>query len=74
MLNPSIDVNWLMLTIPLVSLIVVYLLLFKPGVIIGLFKLAYGFDNDETSSEGIGGKGITKIGLIIIDVYIGIEV
>jgi len=69
-LDMSNDINLMMLTVPLVGLIVIYLLLFKPGSIIRLFKLADGFDNDETSKKEIDGKGITNIGLIIIAVYL----
>ena len=69
-LDMSNDIGWIMMTMPAVGLIVVYLLLFKPGAIIRLFKLDDGFDNNETSIKGIGGKEITKIGLIVIAVYL----
>lgn len=43
---------------------------FKPEQIIKLFKLDQGFENNEVSNNSINGKGITKIALIIIAVYL----
>jgi hypothetical protein len=63
-------VDWLMLLIPAASILVIYLLIFRPGPVVDLFKLDKGFDNDDVSKSGFNGKGITKIALVIIAVYL----
>jgi hypothetical protein len=64
------EFNWLILSVPIVSLIIIYILLFKPELVINLFKLDKGFDNTNVPASTFDGKGITKIALIIIAVYL----
>ena len=68
--DSSNEFNWLMLTVPAVSLIVVYILLIKPDIVINLFKLDKGFENNDIPSNSFEEKGISKIALIIIAVYL----
>ena len=69
-LDSSNEFSWIMLTVPAVSLIVVCILLIKPEIVINLFKLDKGFDNNEFTNNSFDEKGITKIALIIIAVYL----
>ncbi|MEO9258243.1 MAG: hypothetical protein ABI207_07670 [Crocinitomicaceae bacterium] len=64
------DFNWLMLLIPIMSILVIYTLLFKPESVIQLFKLDKGYDNNEATNNSINGEAISKIALVIIAVYI----
>ncbi|MES2587555.1 MAG: hypothetical protein V4622_01165 [Bacteroidota bacterium] len=64
------EFNWLVLTVPLVSILIIFVLLFKPEIIIGLFKLDKGFENNEVPITSFDGRGIAKIALIIIAVYL----
>jgi hypothetical protein len=68
--DSSDEFNWLILTVPIVSLLIVYILLFKPELIIDLFKLDKGFESNDLPTNTFDGKGITKIALIIIAVYL----
>lgn len=64
------DFDRLMLIIPLVSLLVVYILLFKSDSIIQLFKLDQGFDNTEFNLASFNQQGITQLALVIISIYL----
>lgn len=52
-----------------VYLFLTYLLLYKSNLIIDLFKLTEGFDNDKISLN-INEKGIVSVGLIFISIYL----
>lgn len=70
-LQPYLDFNWLIVGTPAIYLLMIFILIFKPDQIIKLFKLDQGFENQEVSNNSaITGKGITKIALIIIAVYL----
>jgi hypothetical protein len=62
------EINWLFLLVPAVSLMVVYILLFKPVLLIQLFKLDHGFDNNDTNNS-MNGQDISKIAMVIIAVF-----
>ena len=64
------DMNWLILTVPILSLLVIYLLLFKPQIIINLFKLDRGFENNEFSIDSKKVSNLTKVALTIIAIYL----
>ncbi len=62
-----------MFIVPFITLLVIGILLFKPGVIVRLFKLDSGFDNNEVSSNSLDGKSITKMALVAISIYMILE-
>lgn len=68
--DSGFEFNWIILTLPIVSLLIVFILLFKPEVVINLFKLDKGFENNNVPTNTFDGKQIAKIALIIIAVYL----
>jgi hypothetical protein len=65
------DLLWAFLLIPLVSILVVYTLLFQSDFVIKLFKLDEGFDNNTNVS--LDGPTLIKIALVIIGVFMVIN-
>lgn len=61
-------ISWLILAAPVMSILVIYVLIFKPGAIIRLFKLDKGFD--EGNIQGGSRNSIARIALIIISIYL----
>lgn len=58
------------LLLPILSAFVIYILLFKPEMIIKLFKLDQGFDNNDSGNNLLNGQAVTKIALIIIAIFL----
>lgn len=61
--------EWSMLIVPLVSLAIIYILLFNPELLIRLFKLDKGFDSPDAIDNSLNGQAISKIALVIIALY-----
>jgi hypothetical protein len=59
----------LLLIIPIVTVLTIYILLFKTDILIRLLKLDKGFDNNETFQGKLSGQEIGKIAFVIIAVY-----
>ena len=68
--DSNFDMFFSLLTIPLISLIIVYILIFKSTLIIRLLKLDKGFDNNEVVINSIDKKDKIQIALIIISIYL----
>jgi hypothetical protein len=58
------------LLLPILSAFVIYILLFKSEMIIKLFKLDQGFDNNDSGNNLLNGQAVTKIALIIIAIFL----
>ncbi|MFA7274050.1 MAG: hypothetical protein WC044_09280 [Crocinitomicaceae bacterium] len=63
------DLDWMFLLVPIVSLLVVYTLLFKSEWVIQLLRLDQGFDTEEATDPSIGGQAVVVIALVILAVY-----
>ena len=68
--DSNFDMMFSFLTIPLISLIIVYILIFKSSLIIRLLKLDKGFDNNEVVINTIDKKDKIQIALIILSIYL----
>ena len=66
----SPETNWYILLILGFSILITYILLFKADLIINLFRLDKGFDNDEISMITFSSKNIVKLALITISIYL----
>lgn len=62
--------NLIVLVIFALNALLVFILLFKPEIIVNLFQLDRGFDDDEVPLHAFDGKLITKTALIIIALYL----
>ncbi len=67
-LNNGID--WMGLLVPISEVLMTLALLYKSDEIINGLKLDQQFDNDQVLMKGLDGKGLTKIALIVIGVYL----
>lgn len=66
----SPETNWYILLILGFSILITYILLFKADLIINLFRLDKGFDNDEISLITFNSKNVIKLALITISIYL----
>ncbi len=67
------EFTWMLLLSPLIGIYIIYILLFSPMMIINLFKLNQGFENQEVAHNSFEGKTIIKIALIAVSIYLIIE-
>ena len=66
----SPETNWSVLMILGFIVLITYILLFKADLIINLFRLDKGFDNDEISLITFSSKNAVKLALITISIYL----
>lgn len=66
----SPETNWYILLILGSLVLTTYILLFKADLIINLFRLDKGFDNDEISLITFSSKNVVKLALITISIYL----
>ena len=63
------DLDWLILSVPAMSVLVVYILLFQSEFLIRLFKLDQGYENNDSVKDTMNGQSISQIALVIISVF-----
>jgi hypothetical protein len=66
----SNEFYWLFLLAPILSIVSITLLLARPILVIRLFGLDKGFDNEVVSNSFFDGKGIIRLSFVIISIYL----
>jgi hypothetical protein len=69
-LETSTKTFWFLLLILGFIILITYILFFKADLIINLFRLDKGFDNDEISLITFSSKNVIKLALITISIYL----
>jgi hypothetical protein len=71
--NNTADMDWYLTLFFVMSILVTVVLLFKPEIIISIFRLDKGFETNEVSVSSINEKTIIKIAIIVIGLFLVIR-
>jgi hypothetical protein len=67
------EMDWYLTLFFVMSILVTVVLLFKPEIIISIFRLDKGFETDEVSVSSINEKTIIRIAIIVIGLILVIR-